>query len=274
MDVCTLVDGRNSSFVDVTNRGLAYGDGLFETIKVVNGKPVFFEHHIQRLIQSCQRLAITLDPALVYSDIDRVLKEATLSSSILKIIITRGGVGRGYRADAKGGSQRIVSVQPSFHDYRVQQHDGVAVRLSDARLGINVSLAGMKHLSRLENVLARSELQQDTSFDSLMLDADGRLVEGAMSNLFLVIAGQLYTPALHRCGVAGIVRGVIMDTLDKSCIERDCVLSDLYRAEEVFICNSLIGIVPVAAMGCHQKTIGPITRRLQQALLQEELVSA
>jgi 4-amino-4-deoxychorismate lyase len=271
MPIHTLVNGNYSDSVSVDDRGLAYGDGLFETIKVTSGKPEWLELHLQRLLEGCCRLQIPLDLILIRQDIRRLLDEYDISQAIIKIIISRGGSERGYKSDLQKGSNRLVSLQAWQQNYSRQQTQGVITRLCDTRLAINPALAGIKHLCRLENVLARSEWQTAVIDEGLMLDSDSRLVEGTMSNLFLVSEQRLITPSLHRCGVAGVIRQQIIEKLSVAlnlhCVITDVTIDDAYRAEEIFVCNSLMGIWPVIAIGCHRKPVGDITVRLQQALM-------
>ncbi len=273
MSLLTLVNGCYSSSIAADDRGLAYGDGLFETIKLERGRPVFFEWHMQRLQRGCNRLRIACDYAAIRDDLNRLLTCSNASSGIIKIIVTRQQSGRGYKADFSAGSHRLVSLQMVDNDNAVQQQRGVAVRLCDTRLSINPLLAGLKHLSRLENVLARSEWTEGDVAEGLMLDTDGRLVEGTMSNLFLVCGEKLLTPSLHRCGVEGVTRQVIIERLLPSmgvrCDIADLTIDDIYRADELFLCNSLIGIWPVTALGCHKKAVGSVTIKIQQALMTE-----
>lgn len=270
MTTKTLINGHFSQSIDADDRGLAYGDGLFETIKVSAGLPQFINEHLQRLASGCDRLRIACDEQLLRKEINRLLSVVELDQGILKIIISRGQRGRGYRPELGLQANRIISLSPSSLDYSHQQSAGVAVRLCDTRLSINPLLAGMKHLCRLENVLARAEWHDDTVAEGLMLDMEGRLVEGTMSNIFLVKDGRLCTPALHRCGVEGVVREVILGKLSSQlslpCQTSELAIQDIYSAEELFLCNSLIGIWPIIAVGCHQKKLGSVTLKIQAAL--------
>lgn len=269
MSTITLINGRYSDAVAADDRGLAYGDGLFETIKIEAGLAEFLAEHLQRLENGCQRLRIRCDVPIIEAEIHQLLSEAGVDSGILKIIISRGQGGRGYRADFTACANRYISLQSSAVDYCRQQARGVLLRLCDTRLSISPALAGIKHLSRLENVLARSEWVDDRVDEGLLLDIDGRLIEGTMSNVFLIHHGRLHTPALHRCGVEGVVRRVLLErilpALALSCEVTDLSMHDVYAAEELFVCNSLIGIWPVTAVGCHQKGVGNVTLKVQHA---------
>lgn len=280
MPIKTLVNGQVSRVIAVDDRGLIYGDGLFETIKVVSGKPEFFDLHLQRLLQAAARLSMNVDAVALAEDIAALLHsgDAGADHAVLKIILTRGQSGRGYKAAAAAGTNRILSLEVVSAHYAEQQTDGVQVRICDTRLGVNPQLAGLKHLSRLENVLARSEWNDPAVAEGLMLDTLGHVVEGTMSNVFLVRDNVLYTPALQRCGVAGIIRQVIVETIapsiDIECRVEDLSLDDFFQAQEIFICNSLIGVCPVIAIGCHRKSVGPVTTAIQNAFAAEVALHA
>ena len=137
------------------------------------------------------------------------------------------------------------------------------------RLCHNPLLAGIKHLNRLEQVLARREWDEPSIGEGLLLDVDGRLVEGTMSNLFLVRGQMLLTPDLRRCGIAGIMRSIILEQAERQSLAaeiRSLEAADLQAADEVFLCNSLIGIWPVIAVDDRTYRKGPVTTRLQQLL--------
>jgi 4-amino-4-deoxychorismate lyase len=269
----TLVNSQFSDAVSVNNRGLAFADGLFETIKIAAGQTEFLSLHLQRLQRGCERLKIACDVALLQRDISQLLSTEEFADGVLKVTVTRAFSGRGYRPDAAAGSDRIVTFSRAEHDYAGQQRSGVSVRVCDTRLAINPMLAGIKHLARLENVLARAEWSDDSIAEGLLLDIDGRVVEGSMSNLFLRCGQQLVTPSLHRCGVEGIIRQLIIERLCPSLgIEvavSDVDLADVYNADELFVCNSLIGLWPITSIAGDVKAVGETTRKLQQALLAE-----
>ncbi len=244
-----LVNGRSTDVLPANDRGLLYGDGVFETIAVQGGCPLWLERHLRRLETGCQRLGIN-------SPIDRVKEDALrlgsqVSRAVLKVIVTRGAGGRGYRADPQATPTRIVGLHPwPDHPprYRLQ---GIAATICRTPLARNPVLAGIKHLNRLEQVLARNEWVDEYQ-EGVVLDTTGRPVEGTMSNLFLVRDGTLLTPALHQCGVAGIMRERIMEyARDAGIPMRVAELNreDLDRAEGLFFCNVVIGIWPVRTLG-------------------------
>lgn len=265
-----LINGQPDNRIPVTDRGLQYGDGLFETLAFRHGELEFLEAHLARLMLGCERLNIA------FTDLDKLKIELvtlcaqTAEDSVIKIMLTRGSGGRGYKAPADAEPVRIVSSHP-MPEYADSCQSGITVRLCEQRLGINPTLAGIKHLNRLEQVLARSEWDDENIREGLMLDNKDNLVEGTMSNLFLVRAGQLLTPPIIDNGIAGIMRAEVMNLakqLDIPVIETELRLDDLGTADEIFLTNSIIQIWPVIALSepGQQWPHGPMTRRLQTAL--------
>ena len=267
----TIINGRMTDCVASSDRGLLYGDGLFETIAVVEGEPAHWQQHLQRLQAGCARLGIEAVDELLLAEEYRQLVDGA-GRAVVKIIVTRGPGGRGYRVPARPAPTRILQL----HDWPdlplACARQGVAVRMCDMRLGHNPRLAGIKHLNRLEQVLARQEWDDTGIMEGLLLDSGNNLVEGTMSNLFLVRDGVLLTPDLQRCGVAGIMRSQLLALADQLSINSEvCQLgmADLQAAEEVFICNGLIGIWPVISIDDRKYTRGIITSRLQDLLASE-----
>ena len=271
-----LVNGVPGTSIDANDRGLHYGDGLFETIAVHGGAPALWERHMQRLLLGCERLGITpIDTA-------QLLRESLqlcdgVAQGVLKIIITRGSAGRGYRALSCGAAQptRLVALYAWPEYPPAFWVEGVAVRLCSTRLGSNPALAGIKHLNRLEQVLARSEWNDPAIPEGLMLDGEGHVIEGTMSNLFIVRNGRLRTPDLSRCGVAGVMRGCILDGARGMGIPVDITqitLDDVKSSDEVFLCNSLIGVWPVKHFaGIDFPAHRPITSYIAEMIRSQEL---
>jgi 4-amino-4-deoxychorismate lyase len=268
----TLVNGQYSDSISVRDRGLAYGDGLFETIRVSKGEAEFLPEHLERLRKGCARLHIVCDLLQVRSDIAKLLAAHTdqIHSAVLKIVITREATGRSYQTDRYARSNRIISLVENRVSYLANQQQGVSVIVCDTRLAINPKIAGIKHLCRLENVLARAEWDNATIAEGLMLDTDGRLVEGTMSNIFLVREGRVLAPSVQRCGVDGVIRQHILyqvaPELGLGVSVCDLSLNHVYQADELFLSNSLIGVWPITSVGCHNKSIGCITRDIQRTL--------
>lgn len=267
MELFALYNGKPTDSVPLSDRGFAYGDGLFETIKVVDGEAQFLGEHLRRLERDCARLGIEVDGAILRAEIRSLL--SANCSGVLKIIITRYSAQRGYAVAPHSHAERFLRFYPQQFPQDARAVDGVDIRLCRQRLSEQTALAGMKHLNRLEQVLARAEWSDNTVAEGLMLDTRGRVIEGTMSNVFVVKSGRVLTPRLHRCGVAGVMREVIMHQLSIQCapvMEADLTLDDLSIADEIFLSNSLIGIWPVRKIECIRKAIGGVTISFQNAL--------
>ena len=266
-----LIDGTAKDRLSAGDRGLHFGDGVFETMAVEAGGVLCLDRHLARLEKGCARLAIPApDRALLEAECARVGDGE--NRAVVKIMVTRGVGGRGYAADPGTPPTRIVACYP-WPAYRPEaRSEGVAVRICETRLGRNPRLAGIKHLNRLEQVLARNEIHAGGSDEGLMLDDRDRVIEGVASNVFAIREGRLCTPDLSECGIAGIVRDMVLEaardvTGREPAIEHLSV-SDLAGADECFLTNSLIGIWPIKALEEAPIPVGPASHRLQ-ALLAE-----
>ncbi|MDC9725111.1 MAG: aminodeoxychorismate lyase [Gammaproteobacteria bacterium] len=267
-----LINGKSEDRIAVADRGLQYGDGLFETIAFRDGIAEFIEAHLKRLLDGCKRLNIPFKQLeLLREELAGVYQELSTSNAVIKIIITRGSGGRGYYADESIEPTRIISTHPLPAYPESHSLTGVSVRFCQHKLSESPSLAGIKHLNRLDNVLARSEWDKTDIAEGLMFDQSGNLIEGTMSNVFIVIANELVTPLLNKSGVAGIMRAQIIrltKQLGLAFKERSITQDDLNKADEVFVCNSLNGIWPVIGIINIDKKYsrGTITQQLQHAL--------
>jgi 4-amino-4-deoxychorismate lyase len=258
------VDGQPADALSLKDRGLAYGDGLFETIAVRDGFPVLLDRHLLRLARGCQRLAINLDHGAMVTEL--LNYAAQLDEGVLKLIVTRGDSLRGYAFDPSVQARRILSGNPPAVYPAEHAEQGISLFPCVTRLSRQPLLAGLKHLNRLEQVLARAEWQDTEHAEGLMLDQAGRVIEGVFSNLFLVRDGVLITADLKRCGVAGVMREEILFQAESLRIPTqitDIPLEQLQWADEVFVCNSVYGIWPVRAYAALHWPVGPLTRKLQ-----------
>jgi 4-amino-4-deoxychorismate lyase len=258
------VDGQPAETLAVTDRGLAYGDGLFETIAVTAGVPSLLDRHLARLSQGCARLGIACDEPAIRAEL--LAFSRVLGDGVAKLILTRGDGLRGYAPPQPSQSRRILQggAKPDYPKANAEQ--GVRLFPCATRLAEQPALAGLKHLNRLEQVLARGEWQDAEHAEGLMRDGSGRVIEGVYSNLFLVKDGRLSTADLSRCGVAGVMRAELLATaatLGLGCEVRDLGFDELFAADEVFLCNSLYGIWPVRALQARDWPVGPLTRKLQ-----------
>lgn len=260
-----LVNGECNDFIAISDRGFQYGDGLFETIEVINGQPLFLEQHLLRLGAGCLRLNIpTPEIKQLTEEIYTVCKP--VNQAVLKIIITRGTGGRGYRQPEVVHPTRVISLHP-YPDYpQAYYKQGITARFCATRLGINPGLAGLKHLNRLEQIMALAEWQDPAIQEGIMLDINDHVIEGTMTNLFYVKNNVIHTAALKLAGVAGVMRGIIINLIAEHNLKlllQDFDKAMLLNADEVFVCNSIIGIWPVRQIEQVSFTVGSVTAQLQ-----------
>jgi 4-amino-4-deoxychorismate lyase len=261
--------GQPGGALSVLDRGLHYGDGLFETIACEHGRPRLIERHLQRLASGCERLGLAPgDGAALAREVHELA--AGTSRAIVKLLLTRGvSLARGY---APEGSERTLRIALRYAwpaPDADQAWHGVRVRRATLRLGENPALAGIKHCNRLEQVLARREWSDPGIAEALMFSSSGALVSGTMSNVFVVRESKVLTPCIDRCGVAGVMRGVVLEiaaAVGISAEERRLEAADLAAADELFLTSALTGIRPVRELDGVSLVAGPVTRRLQAQL--------
>lgn len=261
-----MVNGEFSNSIDVRDRGLHYGDGLFETILVERDCLLLWQRHLSRLIEGCQRLHIDPpDPHLLRRESDLLLSRWNDDRAVLKIIVTRGMGGRGYSLRGSVAPHRLLSIHPAPAYPSKWYREGVAARFCDIRLSAQPLLAGMKHLNRLEQVLARSEWNDEYA-EGLMCDERGNVVEGVMSNLFVLSQDTLATPLLDQCGVAGVTRATILErahALIDNVTEKKISTQEVLAADALFLTNSVIGVWQIASLEDKVWQLHPLAQRLR-----------
>ncbi|HZT01614.1 MAG TPA: aminodeoxychorismate lyase [Steroidobacteraceae bacterium] len=271
--VSALVNGVAGGELSLLDRGLHFGDGVFETIACLHGRARFLALHLERLAHGCRALGFAPPP-------DELLRHevgglaVAEERSIVKLIVTRGpATVRGYAASGREQATRLAIRYPWPVEDPVLQEQGASVRIAKMRLGENPALAGLKHCNRLEQILARSEPGAAEADEALMLSSSGKLVSGTMTNVFLVDgpaqSPRLRTPAIDSCGVAGVMRRVVLrEAARAGVIAMECALwpADLAVATEIFLSNARLGIWPVGRLGDRALTPGPVTRRVQRML--------
>jgi len=273
-----LLNGESKHCIEFSDRGFQYGDGLFETIEVLNGTPVFLNQHLQRLSKGCEKLLIPMpDIEIIRKEAFQLAQNSISKQAVLKLIMTRGSGGRGYRQPEIIHPTRLFSLHP-FPDHPESfKQQGITLRFCNTRLGLNPALSGIKHMNRLEQVMARSEWNSPEIQEGLMLDIDDNVIEGTMSNVFLVKENTLYTPVIEQCGVEGVLRNIVIAEARKiqvKVIEKTLSKEDIKSADELFVTNSIIGMWPVKQLEHQKYALGPLTKRMQGLLLafkQEEV---
>ncbi len=235
---------QSAEQIAASNRGLLYGDGLFETVLVRDRCPWLADLHWQRLQLGARRLSLQITQRDVDALVETALARAPGTGwCVLKLIATRRSSGRGYGFQ-DAGADLHVSLWPA--EPWAAQPIAITAGVASTRLAMQPQLAGIKHLNRLEQVLARAEAPIATYPELLMLDASGNVVEAVSSNLFALIDDSLCTPPLQSCGVAGVARSRLMQSL--AVREQALTLADLARAHELFLTNSVRGVTRIAVL--------------------------
>jgi 4-amino-4-deoxychorismate lyase len=267
----TFVNGEIEGVVSIFDRGLSYGDGVFETIFCKNGNATLWSLHLDRLCLGLARLNIMVEASIIeaYKDqlLTKVLADGLETQGLLKLIVTRGV---GYRGYAPAGSTTPTVIlawfaKPVFSAHCAEY--GVTASLCSTKLSRNTQLAGIKHLNRLEQVLAAQELQASNIDEGLLLDTENNLIEAVSKNIFLIKKDTLYTPQLTYCGVKGVMREYIINTiaptLNIALIEQNIPVGQLADFDEAFVCNSVHGLWPLKSIGDNKLCLGSISKSIQ-----------
>jgi 4-amino-4-deoxychorismate lyase len=267
-----IVNGAEADTIPAADRGVAYGDGVFRTLRVQNGTPQHWQRQYAKLEADCRALGLAC-PSAQTLRADLAMLENSGSGWAVKIIITRGSAARGYRIPASPQITRIVqsSALPQYPgEYAAS---GVKVHACRLRLGTQRALAGIKHCNRLEQVLARAEWGDDSIAEGLLCDGEGFVIGGTMTNVFISEGSRLVTPDLSSSGVAGVTRDRVMDAARRSgsacSVERvhhDRVLA----ADEVMLVNSLAGMWRVREYNGRIWKPGPVATQVKRWLDEEE----
>lgn len=270
MHIQHLVNGKSDGCLTPQDRGLAYGDGVFRTMRVLQGVAVSWRRHYRKLSGDCNALGIVC-PAedILLSDIEHLCSDN--ADCVIKIVVTRGESTRGYAVPPLAQPTRIVS-RSAFPSYPPESAaQGVNLYLCRLRLSSQPILAGIKHLNRLENVLARMEWNDPDLADGLLRDQSDNVIECTMSNLFMRCGMRLMTPDLGQCGVAGVTRERIIEvatTIGYEISIGNFKLDTLLDADEVIICNSLIGVWQVRQLGERRWPAGSLAEKLRPLLIE------
>ncbi len=267
-----LINGEFRQSISVFDRGFHYGDGLFETIAVKQGKPLLWQQHMQRLQAGATQLKLHLpDSQLLYREALHLIQQSQQSQFVLKIMISRNNTGRAYYYQPESLSQRVLLLFPWPQYPASYQQQGVKLRFCHHYLSPS-PLAGIKHLNRLDQVIARNEWQDASIAEGIVLDNNGNVVEATMSNIFAISAERvIVTPDLTQCGIAGVMRAWLLAYIQQQAWSYQITTlkpSQLKTMQEVFLCNSIIGIWPVTQIEDWHYTIGDMTLKLLQAVAQ------
>ena len=266
-DARLFVGAARVAAIPTDDRGFAYGDGLFETMRAHGGAVPWWDAHWHRLQTGAARLQIALPEQRHVCDQAAGLLDGR--GGVLKLVVTRGS-GRGYAPAAMPAAPTWVLSQHAVPD--APAPGGLTLRWCQTRLALQPQLAGIKHCNRLEQVLARAEWAQRSKRDAtadegLMRSTAGDVVCATSANVFVLSAGQWRTPRIDRCGVAGVCRGWAMTALAAQ--EMRLSLQEIESADAVFLCNAVRGILPVSRLGARSWLPHPQVAALQRRLAAE-----
>ena len=267
-----ITNGESVQHVSISDRGFQYGDGLFETIAIRKGEPRLWQYHVGRLTRGCEVLRIAMPKESELLDgITQALEHSDVlpAYSIVKIIVSSGsglrGYGRGVAESPTVLFRAFPAAPPALESYR----DGIDTMFCETRLASDSATAGLKTLNRLEQVLARSEFVGSNVFEGFTMDADNNIICGTMSNVFFVNDKTISTPPLDRCGVAGVMRRHVIETLREQGIDttiRASKCMELEDADEVFLSNSQFGVMPVRSCGDLRWPVGKVTQQIMSSI--------
>ena len=266
-----LVNGKQKKLISIRDRGLLYGDGVFRTLLSSRGQALHWSLHYQKIQHDCATLGIACPSnAALSAELNKLLSQ--YPDAVLKLIVTRGQGRRGYMPDTHTKPTHIwdVSEHPELPTDAISY--GVKVRWCQLRLGTQSRLAGVKHLNRLENVLAAGEVGGEGFEEGLLMDSSGNVISGTRSNLFIVHRGNLITPNLSLCGVSGVQRDRICNWAAQHNIPvqiRDIRKDEVLGADESFLVNSVIGLWPIGELESQKWTSFPVTMRIRHDLFVE-----
>jgi len=252
--------------ISINDRAFQYGDGLFETVAIRNHEPRLWQYHSERLAKGCKALNFAMPKEReLRSGLHHALQNSSVTSDhcTVKIIVTAGAGVRGYGRSKDVSPTVYFGVFPSTPPALAHYRQGIETPICRTRLAVGSATAGLKTLNRLEQVLARSELTRSKQFEGLTMDADGNIICGTMSNVFFVSGNSISTPPLDRCGVAGVMRRHVIETLranDRSVDVAVMPESQLQSIDELFVSNSQFGVIPVARCNKFDLGVGPVTK--------------
>lgn len=269
----SLVNSQIQQSLLVSDRGVAYGDGVFETMYVQQGDIALWQYHYERLEEGLCALQITLDRASFSTHIEKAKQAMENASGVCKLTITRGQGGRGYLPVQCHFPTVITQFYPFdkefLNEHKNNQQQGVAVHCCETLLPINPLLAGLKTLNQLPYVLASQERLSLNVKEGILFDTNGQLIEATARNIFLVKGGAIYTPELHCCGVAGVMRRLLIEKiapeLNVKVYITPLLKEDFLLADEVFLLNSISHLWPVVKCNSHSWPIGNITQKAHAA---------
>ena len=260
------INGKLTNKISVEDRAVQYGDGVFETIAVKEKILEFWKQHYQRLNKGCKILKIKCPSGIfLKKEVNKFIKKSKKNKFVLKIIISRGIGGRGYNPPRNSKPTRILGIYNWPNYPKTNFKKGIKIGICKTRISTQPYLSEIKHLNRLEQIIARSEWQTKTISESIMLDLNANVIEGTMSNIFGVKKNIFYTPIIKFAGIEGIMRGIILKLLKKNkekYIIKKITLKEFLKFDEIFMCNSIFGIWPVVKISKKKFFFGKKTKKI------------
>jgi len=270
-----LINGENNNPISPHDRGIHYGDGIFETMLCKNGRILFLQDHLNRLERGCEFLHINFPGREILLNEINSLTDKN-SNCIIKIIISRGPGGRGYKIPELQTPTRIVFSYPLPGNLSDIQKNGVSLEFCRRKLSCPEGFSDIKHTNRLEYILARNEITDPDIYDGILCDTSGNIIETTSSNIFWLKNNIIFTPDLSECGLKGIMRNFLLNKpadnganagRNKIEIRTGNFSPDMIAdADEVFITNSVIGVVPVIRIDGIEFKPGMTTKLFQKGM--------
>lgn len=269
---------REEAKISLFDRGLLLGDGLFETMRAYHGQVFRFDRHFERLRRSIEFLKIPFSSSkeAVRGALDQLLEANQLQDAYIRLMVWRGE-GGGLDPETCS-SAKLAIIARSFSPYSSELYEyGMKGAIVSIRQNEGSPLSRMKSLSFLPNIVAKMEAKAKGADEGILLNTKGSVAEGTVSNLFLVLKGQLLTPSLESGVLLGITREAVLELAKGegiNAIEREIAISELMSSEEVFLTNTLMEVMPMTSIDglpIGDGRPGPITKRLANAY--QELVA-
>jgi branched-chain amino acid aminotransferase len=263
-----LVDADKAT-VSITDGGLLYGAGLFETMRCFGGVVFRLEDHLGRLFTSCQALSIETgyDHKYITEAVYKVLEANKLSDARLRLTLTAGSMSH----EQEKPQATLLITAAEFQPYPAEYYkNGVMVALCGYRQNIADPLCGHKTTNYFSRMIALDQARQKRTAEALWFTTDNRLAEGCISNVFLVKNSVLYTPSAKTPVLPGVARKTVCELAKEhsiELIEKDLFIDDLLGADEVFLTNVIMQILPVSRIEKHSVgggQVGPVTKDLQK----------
>lgn len=253
----TFVEGTLP--LDAHDRGFLLGDGVFETVSVINHKPLWLDDHVQRMARAATELGLPFNAEALFAGLTEVLKKSAAQCEVLRITLSRGKAARSLAGD--GASPSLLITLDEFATQNLFQ--SCRIKVSQVRRNEFAPSSRLKTLSYIDGIMAAREVAADAD-DALMLNTSGHVASSTVANVFALHGDALITPSLDQGVLPGITRRILLDKkLGFKPVERAVPLEDLVRADAVFLCNSLRFIRPITTLNGEPLGKGSLDRLIE-----------